>query len=57
MTPPEAPPRESTPPKDYRDRYEALTGISLRDCPVCHQGHMRATELLVPGGPALTNTS
>jgi hypothetical protein len=57
MTPPEGPPRESTPPKDYRDRYEALTGISLRDCPVCHQGHMRVTELLVPGGPALTNTS
>lgn len=23
--------------KDYRDRYEELTGASLRACPVCHQ--------------------
>jgi hypothetical protein len=27
-------------PKGYRDRYEGLTGHSLRECPVCHQGHM-----------------
>jgi Putative transposase/Transposase zinc-binding domain len=26
------------PKKDYRDRYEELTGNSLRTCPVCHQG-------------------
>jgi hypothetical protein len=25
---------------DYRDVYERLTGQSLRDCPVCHQGQM-----------------
>ncbi len=25
---------------DYRDLYEKLTGKSLRDCPVGHQGHM-----------------
>ena len=25
---------------DYRDVYEKLTGQSLRDCPVCHRGHM-----------------
>jgi hypothetical protein len=25
---------------DYRDVYETLTGTSLRDCPVCHAGHM-----------------
>ena len=27
-------------PEDYRDRYERLTGHSLRECPVCHRGHM-----------------
>ena len=31
---------ELTETLDYRDRYEQLTGISLRDCPVCGQGHM-----------------
>ena len=25
---------------DYRDLYEQLTGTSLRDCPMCHTGHM-----------------
>jgi hypothetical protein len=57
MTPPEMPPSEATPPKDYRDRSEDLTGRSLRECPVCHQGRMRIIELLVAGGPAITNTS
>ncbi len=33
-------------PADYRDRYETLTGRSLRDCPICHDGHMRGIELL-----------
>jgi hypothetical protein len=28
------------PPKDYRDRYQELTGQSLRVCPVCHRGQM-----------------
>ena len=28
------------PPSDYRDRYEALTGRSLRACPLCHTGIM-----------------
>jgi len=27
-------------PGDYRDRYEALTGVSLRHCPKCHTGRM-----------------
>ena len=27
-------------PADYRDRYEALTGRSLRECPHCHTGVM-----------------
>jgi hypothetical protein len=24
--------------KDYRERYEELSGSSLRQCPVCHRG-------------------
>jgi hypothetical protein len=28
------------PPANYRDRFEALTGQSLRECPHCHTGTM-----------------
>lgn len=31
--------------KDYRDRYQELTGVSLRLCPVCHRGHMIRVDL------------
>jgi hypothetical protein len=31
---------EADPPADYRDRFEALTGQSLRECPHCHTGIM-----------------
>ena len=31
---------------DYRDRYQELTGISLRLCPVCRLGRMTRVELL-----------
>jgi hypothetical protein len=31
-------------PKDYKDRYEALTGISLRTCPLCRCGNMVVVE-------------
>ena len=34
--------------KDYRDRYEELTGASLRACPVCHQGRMAPVAILPP---------
>lgn len=34
------PPDEPTPPADYRDHYAALTGVSLRACPVCREGQM-----------------
>jgi hypothetical protein len=34
--------------KDYRDRYEELTGSSLWQCPVCHQGRMLMIEILPP---------
>jgi hypothetical protein len=39
---PETPPSPS--PVDYRDRYEALTGVSLRLCPRCQDGHMLVIE-------------
>ena len=29
---------------DYRDRYEALTGRSLRRCPLCHDGNMHLVD-------------
>src|SRR5258705_6303201 len=31
---------------DYHDRYEELTGSSLWQCPVCHQGRMLMIEIL-----------
>jgi len=34
--------------KDYRERYEELTGCSLRECPVCHQGRMVTVATLLP---------
>lgn len=33
---------------DYRELYEQLTGNSLRECPVCHAGHMVAIPVLPP---------
>ena len=48
-------------PADYRDRYEALTGQSLHECPVCHRGHMIRIEQLrpsrVPEQPVCLDTS
>jgi hypothetical protein len=41
-------PRPAEESKDYRDRYEELTGSSLRECPVCHQGRMVAVAILLP---------
>ena len=48
---------EALPRPDYRDRYEALTGISLRECPICHQGRMLVIERLAAGYPAIPDTS
>jgi hypothetical protein len=44
---------------DYRDRYEALTGRSLRVCPRCHSGQMVVVEHLPdgPGSPRGLDTS
>jgi len=30
--------------KDYRDRYEEITGVSLKTCPQCHHGTMIIIE-------------
>jgi hypothetical protein len=35
--------------EDYRDRYERLTGESLRDCPLCGKGHMHCVETFPVG--------
>ena len=50
-------PDDAPPPSDYRDRYEALTGVSLRDCPVCKRGHMILIEALPRPRPAIVDTS
>jgi hypothetical protein len=55
----EGPVKEAVP--DYRERYEALTGVSLRRCPVCHEGCMQVIEILPPSrrnqSTAITDTS
>ncbi len=42
------PPAEPTNPaeRNYRDRYEELTGDSLHLCPLCKQGRMLVAEIL-----------
>jgi hypothetical protein len=41
---------------DYRDRVEALTGVSLRVCPACHHGEMIIIERLLPAArPGFVN--
>ena len=49
------PPR---PKPDDHEQHEKLTGLSLRDCPVCHQGRMVVIDVLcafkrAPPGPNL----
>lgn len=41
---------ESQPDTDYRDRYEELTGRSLRQCPQCSQGRMLIVQILPRSG-------
>jgi hypothetical protein len=41
------------PKKEYRERYEELTGRSLRQCPHCQQGQMVKVAIL----PRALNTS
>ena len=44
---------------DYRDRYEALTGRSLRRCPRCDDGNMLVVDHLAGGctSPAILDSS
>src|SRR6266498_765065 len=49
MPAPAETPGQAQPAPDYRDRYEQLTGSSLRECPLCHQGRMMLLELLLAG--------
>jgi putative transposase len=45
---------------DYRDRVQNLTGVSLRECPACHQGHMITIEILQTNAvtrPSVLDTS
>ena len=39
------------PPPDYRDRFEQLTGESLRQCPACRRGLMLCVETFQPAAP------
>ena len=45
--------------EDYRDRYERVTGRSLRECPVCHRARMVTAKVLpeVRSSPAIKDTS
>jgi hypothetical protein len=52
-TPPAAPPATA----DYRDRMEALTGVSLRTCPACHRGQMIVIERRGPVAALTPDTS
>jgi hypothetical protein len=50
----------ASPSKDFQDRYEELTGRSLRQCPQCRQGQMAIVELLprsVGSVPETVNSS
>ena len=50
-------PTDERPSTDYRDRYEVVTGVSLRACPVCAEGQMRVIEHLVGPRPTFCDTS
>lgn len=45
-------------PQNYQDRIEELTGVSLRECPVCHRGRMIMVEVVAAHrSPPIENTS
>jgi hypothetical protein len=50
---------ESVTEKDYLDRYEDLTGRSLRQCPQCRRGNMVVVRILArwsAPSPAVSST-
>jgi hypothetical protein len=58
MVPPQSDSPTEVAELDYRDRYQALTGSSLWECPACHRGRMILIGEIPPGGiPAITDTS
>jgi len=59
MTPCNESSSQPQPCQDYRDRYQKLTGHSLRECPVCHRGRMITVKILAKGrsAPAVPDTS
>lgn len=42
-------PPQDVPEQDYRDCYQRLTGVSLRNCPTCGHGQMVLVESFLPG--------
>jgi hypothetical protein len=55
-----SPPEQAHPATiDFRDRYEALTGVSLRACPLCQNGQMIVVECIAARrrSPAIMDTS
>jgi hypothetical protein len=48
-----------TSPRDYRDRHQALTGVSLHQCPMCRHGRMMILKPLKPSAllPPVFDTS
>ena len=59
MTLPNEGSSQPQPCEDYRDRYERLTGHSLRECPLCHRGRMFTVKLMAElrSPPAIPDTS
>ncbi len=59
MSPPNECSSEPQPCEGYRERYERLTGHSLRECPLCHRGRMITVKLMaaVRSPPAIPDTS
>jgi len=53
----ETAPGEQPSDYDYKTLYEKLTGSSLRQCPICHEGRMVAVEVLPPSFPEFIDSS
>jgi len=54
---PEPVPGDQPTDYDYQTLFQKLTGSSLRQCPICHQGQMIAVEVLAPVSPVAIDTS
>lgn len=55
QSPPPTTPCEAT--KDYRFRYQQLTGKSLTSCPICHNGEMVVVEVFEAAGKPATGVA